>query len=243
MDQIRDSSVNPVRDLWHEGPLAVLDLETTGTDPATARIVELSFLLVDPDGKVEPLVDTLVNPGIPIPPEASAVSGITTADLIRDGRDPGPVLNETVSSLGRVVEGGVPILIFNATYDWPLLGFEFARLGCPALPDVPPAILVDPLVLDRHCDRYRRGKRDLASMAIHYGVDLKNAHRAGGDAMATVEVARAMVARYGSILDLDGPGLVKLQKQAHERWRVSFNEYLVSRGEERRLVTEVWPGV
>lgn len=64
-------------------PLAVLDLETTGINPRIDRIVEVSVLKVPPKGTPEQGARR-VNPGIPIPPEVSAVHGITDADVARE---------------------------------------------------------------------------------------------------------------------------------------------------------------
>jgi len=228
---------------WHTGPLAVLDLEATGVDPATARVVEVALYLVDRHGNVDPMVDTLVDPGVPMPAEAAAVTGITTADLEARGANPATILGQIVGALDELAREGVPIVIYNATYDWPLLAAELARHGLPNLPNVPPAVIIDPLVLDRHVDRYRKGKRTLAATAEHYGVHLEDAHRATPDAMVSVAVARALAERYPAVLDITGPDLVALQVAAHRAWRDNFNAYLQKVGAEREPVSGDWPGV
>lgn len=228
---------------WHTGPLAVLDLEATGVDPATARIVEVALYVVDQYGNADPIVDTLVNPGVPMPADAAAVTGITTADLEARGANPATILGQTVGALDGLAREGVPIVIYNATYDWPLLAAELARDGLPILPNVPPAVIVDPLVLDRHVDRYRKGKRTLAATAKHYGVRLDGAHRATADAMVALAVTRALAARYPAVLGVDGPDLVVLQVAAHRAWRDSFNAYLRSSGAEGEPVSGDWPGM
>jgi len=134
----------------------------------------------------------------------------------------------------------VPIVVYHATYDWPLLTNELARHGLGALPAVPPAILIDPLVLDRHVDKYRKGKRTLAVVSDHYGVRLEGAHRASGDAAATVGVARRIGEQYPR-LHIEGPDLVALQVRAHTAWRDSFNTYLTNVGATRPPITEEWP--
>lgn len=228
---------------WHTGPLAVLDLEATGDDPATARIVEVALYVVDQHGNADPIVDTLVNPGVPMPADAAAVTGITTTDLEARGANPATILGQTVGALAKLAREGVPIVIYNATYDWPLLAAELARAGLPILPNVPPAVIVDPLVLDRHVDRYRKGKRTLAATAKHYGVRLDSTHRATADAMVAVEVARALAARYPTVRGIDGPDLVALQVAAHRTWRDSFNAYLRRTGADGELVSGEWPGI
>ena len=225
---------------WHEGPLAVLDLEATGVDPRSARIIEVALLQFETDGSSTALIDRLIDPGVPLPPEVTELTGISPGDLTERGGDPGQVLAATRDAITGLVDNGVPIVIYRAPYDWPLLDTELARNGLGALPGVPPAILIDPLVLDRHVDRYRKGKRTLGFVAAHYGVRLDDAHRAAGDAAATVAVARRIAEEYPE-LHLDGPGIVALQVEAHETWRKSFNEYLEKINASRSLVTESWP--
>ncbi|HHC07937.1 MAG TPA: 3'-5' exonuclease [Actinobacteria bacterium] len=225
---------------WHDHPLAVLDLEATGVDPDTARIVEVGLFRVDPDGATEPVVHRLVDPGVPLPAVVTELTGITPADLAAEGAEPAGVLAATCEALHGFAADGTPIVVYNATYDWPLLGNELVRHGLPPLPDLPPAILIDPLVLDRYVDRYRRGKRTLASVAAHYGVSLGGAHRVAADAQATVTLARRLAEHYPE-LQIDGPELVALQRQAHETWKTSFNDYLARIRADRPPVTETWP--
>ena len=75
------------KSLLLEKPLAIVDLETTGTDPQTDRIVEIAILKITPDGERLRRVQRL-NPGVPIPPAATEVHGITDADVAhkRDDR-------------------------------------------------------------------------------------------------------------------------------------------------------------
>ena len=53
--------------LWHEGPLAALDMEATGVDPATARVIDVGLFRFESDGSSVPLVEELIDPGVPIP--------------------------------------------------------------------------------------------------------------------------------------------------------------------------------
>lgn len=227
---------------WHTGPLCVLDLEATGVDPATAHIVEVALFVVDQHGNIDPIVDTLINPGVAMPVDAAHITGITTADLEARGASPATILSQIVGSLNGLAHEGVPIVIYNATYDWPLLAAELARHGLPVLPNVPPTVIVDPLVLDRHADRYRKGQRTLAATAKHYGIRFDAAHRAGVDAMMTVAVARALADRYPAVRDIAGPDLVALQVEAYRAWRDNFNAYLQKIGADREPVSGDWPG-
>lgn len=225
---------------WHQGPLAAFDLEATGVDPRTAHIIEVGLWRFEADGSSGPLVDRLIDPGVPLPTKVADLTGISAADLAAHGGEPEEVLSETRAAIDGLVDEGIPIVVYNATYDWPLLSTELARHGLDPLPDVPPTILIDPLVLDRHVDRYRKGKRTLGTVAAHYGVKLDDAHRAAGDAAATVAVAREIAERHPKIR-IEGEALVALQVEAHTAWRDSFNAYLTKIGAGRGPITEEWP--
>ena len=230
---------------WTTGPFAALDLETTGVDPTTARIVELALTVDDGRGSVEDLYAGLVDPGaeVEIPPGASAVHGITRERLAAEAAPPSTeVLPVVHRHLETIASSGWPLVIYNATYDWPLLAAELARLQ-PAL-ELPECVLLDPLVLDRHVDRYRRGKRTLETACEVYGVVLDAAHSARADAVASCAVARRLVTAYPQQLALaELSELTELQVQAHGVWRDSFNAYLQRIGADREPVTETWPGL
>jgi DNA polymerase III subunit epsilon len=229
--------------VWHEGPLASFDLETTGVDPVRDRIVEVALHLDVPGAPTRTLVDTLVDPGpdVTIPAAATAVHGLTRQRL-RAARAPdtASVLRRLCRALATLAGDGVPVVIYNASYDWPLLAAELRRLD-PALRP-PTCHLIDPLVLDRHCDRSRAGKRTLSATCEVYGVPLAGAHRAGADGDASVAVARAIGRRYPEVGALSPAALHGLQVAAFETWRTSFNASLAELGAERTPVPAGWPG-
>src|SRR5690606_9444921 len=97
------------------------------------------------------------------------------------------------------------ITVFNAPYDLSLLHREALRHGLEPL--AAPSPVIDPLVIDKAVDRYRRGKRTLEVSAEHYGVDLLDAHDAGADAIAAGRVAQAIVRRFASELPADADAL------------------------------------
>ena len=230
---------------WTEGPFAALDLETTGVDPATARIVELALIVDEGDGVVTDLYAGLVDPGpeVEIPPGAAAVHGITRERLTAEAAPPvGEVLPAVHAHLRSIAEAGWPVVIYNATYDWPLLAAELGRLQPPL--ELPDCVLLDPLVLDRHVDRYRKGKRTLETACQVYGALLEDAHSARADAVACSAVARRLVATYPDQLALPTVAeLTALQVRAHGVWRDSFNAYLQRIGADRPPVRETWPGL
>jgi DNA polymerase III subunit epsilon len=227
---------------WCDAPLASLDLETTGRDPATDRILAIALFRQENGRAPTPIVDTLVDPGpeVEIPAEAAAVHGITRQRLVEQGAPPlAEVLREVHAALCDLTAEGVAVVIYNAPFDWPFLAAELARLDPPR--DLPDGALVDPLVLDRHVDRYRKGKRTLEAAAEHYGVALEDAHEAAADALASLGVARAIGRTYPDIGELCPQELHAVQVQAHGVWKDSFNAYLARIGADREPVTGTWP--
>jgi DNA polymerase-3 subunit epsilon len=178
--------------------VGVFDLETTGVDVRSDRIVTAHVGLLDGDGRVIRSRDWLADPGIEIPEGATAVHGVTTAQAQAEGRLACEVVGEIVSALRALFEAGIPVVAYNAAFDFSLLAHEAARHGVHPLVD--PSPVIDPLVIDKRYDRYRRGKRTLDVVAAHYAVPLDAAHEASADAVAAGRVAQAIAARYAAWL-------------------------------------------
>lgn len=165
-------------------PLVVLDLETTGTDTRTDRIVEISFLKIDPDGGHRSYT-LRIDPGVPIPAEATAVHGITDADVA--GK---PMFSRVAPRLAAALEGcdlcGFTLLRF----DLRVLVAEFRRAGTSFA--VNGRRLIDP------CMIYHKSEpRDLAAALKHYcGRDHEEAHGAEADVLATAAILDAQVVHY-----------------------------------------------
>lgn len=122
---------------WTELPRATFDLETTGPNPMTARIVTASLILVAPDGEVLRHGEWLADPGVPIPEEAAAVHGITTEHAREHGASVRQVTYELASALGGLFADGVPVFAFNASYDFTVLARELERHELPPLEPFP----------------------------------------------------------------------------------------------------------
>jgi DNA polymerase-3 subunit epsilon len=174
--------------------LAVFDLETTGIDVETSRIVTAYVGVLGRDGEVIEQRDWIIDPGVEIPMAASIIHGVTTERARLEGQAPPVAVAEIIAALTEVAGRGLPIVAYNAAYDLTLLDREALRYGLTALP-VPGAV-VDPLVIDKAVDRYRRGKRTLSATAEHYGVSLIDAHDAGADAVAAGRVAQAIARAF-----------------------------------------------
>lgn len=178
--------------------VGVFDLETTGVDVARDRIVTAHVGVIDADGNVVDARDWLADPGVAIPAGATAIHGITTAHARAQGRPAAQVVAEVVDALAGLFAAGLPVVAYNAPYDFSLLRHEALRHGVPALAD--PGPIIDPLVVDKRYDRYRRGKRTLSVVAAHYAVRLDGAHEASADAVAAGRVAQAIADRYAAWL-------------------------------------------
>lgn len=189
---------------WYEGPLAAFDTETTGVDVERDRMVSAAVVVQDGPGSRPRATRWLVNPGIPVPEGATAVHGLTDEHLQRNGRWPAPVMEEVARALAEECAAGRPLVVMNAPFDLTLLDRELRRHRASSLArylDGAPLRVLDPRVLDKHLDRYRKGRRTLTDLCAHYGVALDSAHDAAADALAALEVVRAVGRRYAARLE------------------------------------------
>ena len=167
-----------------KNPLIFFDLETTGINIASDRIVEISYLKIYPDHREE--VKTFrVNPGRHIPPEVSVIHGITDDD-VKDA----PKFNEIAQMLANSFEG-CDFAGFNANkFDLPLLAEEFLRANVDF--DLKKRKHIDVMVVF-----YKKEQRTLsAAYQFYCNKDLTNAHSAEADTRATYEVLQAQLDMY-----------------------------------------------
>jgi len=168
-------------------PLAFIDLETTGINIATDRIVELSILKVDPDGKEEWLTSR-INPEMPIPPKSTEIHGITDADVAD-----APVFREVARKIATFLEG-CDLAGYNAIkFDIPVLAEEFLRVNIDF--NFMKRKYVDPQIIF-----YRKEQRTLvAAYQFYCGKVLDNAHSSKADTAATFEVLKSQLDRYDDL--------------------------------------------
>jgi DNA polymerase-3 subunit epsilon len=191
--------------------LAVFDLETTGLDLAEARIVTACSVAIDERGQVTGAnSEWLADPGIEIPEAASNVHGVTTEMARARGRNSKEVVSEILETLRGFFKAGVPVVAYNAPYDFTILHHEAIRNGLEPLSDPKP--IIDPLVIDKFVDQYRSGKRTLQAAALVYGVSLSDAHNATADAIAAGKVAQAIALKHSAKLPADAFELHDAQK-------------------------------
>jgi DNA polymerase-3 subunit epsilon len=219
--------------------LAVFDLETTGIDVMTSRVVTANIAVIDAMGDVTRSTSWLADPGVEIPEQASAVHGISTAHAREHGRPVGEVVAEISAMLRSLFAEGIPLVIYNAPYDLTLLAFESRRHGVPILLD--PYPVIDPLVIDKAVDRFRKGKRTLEVAAAHYGVDLTDAHDAGADALAAGRLAQAIGRRFESELGGSADALHRLQIGWAREQAESFQDYMRRTKDPGFTATGQWP--
>ena len=217
--------------------LAVFDLETTGLDLRDARIVTACALEIDQDGQVVgENFEWLADPGIEIPEAASNVHGVTTEIARANGRLAKEVVSELLETLNGFFARGIPVVAYNAPYDFTILHYEALRHGLEPISDPKPVI--DPLVLDKFVDTYRSGKRTLEAAAKTYGVSLDDAHNATADAVAAGRVAQAIASKYAGKLPDDLTVLHNSQIEwsasqdaSYEKFRrASVPDFTVQRG-------------
>lgn len=198
---------------YHHGPLLGFDLETTGTDVFNDRIVTCS-LVFKPAINVESIRQNwLINPGIEIPEEAAAVHGITTENVIAHGENPEEALPQIRAFIQATAAEypSMAVVAFNAAFDLTMLQQELSRYGLdPLTMDFP---VIDPFVIDKQTDKFRKGSRKLADVAALYGIDLENAHDAEADVVAAMKLAMRFPLKYP---ELAVPGRVL------HRWQIGW---------------------
>ena len=217
--------------------MAAFDLETTSASPIEARIVTACIVTVNCYPASAP-VEFLADPGIEIPAEATAVHGITTEHAREHGEDARRVAGGVAETLRMQWLAGRPVVIFNAPYDLTVLSCELDRYGLDPLGEIGPVI--DPLVLDRVLDRFRRGKRTLVAACEHYRVKLDGAHDSTADAVAAARVAWRIGQVYPQVAEMTLPELHVYQEEAYADWAEHFEGYLRGKGSSE-VIDRSWP--
>lgn len=177
----------PLHLLHLNRPLVFFDLETTGLEVQLDRIVQFAFIRVDPDRQLTEWKE-LVNPGIPIPPEASRVHGITDA-MVADQ----PLFSAFAPRISALLYES-DLAGFNAArFDVPFLQAEMERAGVPLEGG-------GRRIIDAQVIFHKREPRDLtAAYRFYCRKELQGAHDALADVRATLEVLEGQLARYSDL--------------------------------------------
>lgn len=174
-------------------PLTFLDLETTGPFADTDRIVEIAAVTLHPEGRLVRF-QTLVNPGVPIPPTATAIHGIRDEDVRA-----APTFRSLARKLHRALDDRDVAGYNLRRYDLRMLAAEFARVGITY--DIERVRVIDVMKIF-----HRNEKRDLEAAVKFYVGSSHAGHRAGADIDATISVLAAQLERYdlaGDVQELD----------------------------------------
>ncbi|MCX5400579.1 3'-5' exonuclease [Streptomyces sp. NBC_00102] len=229
---------------WHREPLVGFDLETTGTDVETDRVVTAAVVRLDADGAVSEERTWLVDPGVAIPEQASAIHGISTDHARRHGVPAAAAIEEIAEAVAGVLRSGTPLVVMNARYDLSLLDRECRRHGLESITErlgSVPSPIVDPLVIDKHVDKYRKGRRALHALCAHYGVPLDDAHEARADALAAARVVRRMGEVHRPVAAMPLTDLHDLQVTAAATQSASLQAYLRRTSDPTAVVEPAWP--
>jgi len=192
-------------------PIAFFDLETTGINIASDRIVEISILRVMPNGKEESYTQR-VNPIVEIPKEASDIHGITNDMLLNE-----PTFKEIAKKVNDFI-AGCDLAGFNSNrFDIPLLAEEMLRADVDFS-------MKNRMAVDVQTIFHKMEQRTLsAGYKFYCGKDLEGAHSAEADTIATYEILKAQIDRYD---DLDND-IKALSKFSVQRKRADFAGFIL----------------
>lgn len=208
---------------WTRKPMVGFDFETSGVDVETDRIV--TGCVVRWGGGLPTVAWNYLSDlgGAEIPAAATAIHGITTEQAHTEGRPAAEVVEEVTARLAWFANDGFPVVAMNASFDLTLLDREASRYGVRPLFARSAPVVLDPRVLDKQVMPYRRGPRDLTSLAGFWCVKITGAaHEAEADARTACGVVHAIGRRYPHLARQDLGELH--EKQVH--WARQQNEDL-----------------
>lgn len=182
-------------------PLAFIDLETTGTNVATDRIIEIAIIKVMPDRTTQSKVRR-INPGMPIPPSSTAIHGISDEDVKNE-----PTFKQVANEMRQFLDQ-TDIAGYNSNrFDIPVLVEEFLRAGLTF--DIDNRRFIDVQKIFHQMEKRTLG----AAYKFYCDKELINAHSAEADAMATYEILEAQLVRYEQTLKADVDALATFTKE------------------------------
>jgi DNA polymerase-3 subunit epsilon len=199
---------------WIDLPIALIDVETTGTDSMVDRIIEIG-IVVGRGGEIIERRSWLVNPGCPISEESRAVHGITNE-----------MVDAIAAEIASALSGVVPAA-YNASFDRGFILGELERAGYDRQA-LPPSLAssvewIDPLVWARELQKLEKS-RALGDVAARLGIELTQAHRATADAEAALHIFvrfqedSRLPKVYGAFLQ-EQRRLARAFEQERVRWR------------------------
>lgn len=183
----------PIRTIGDLDQIGVFDTETTGIDYDGSRIVTAFIGLMGRDGVLTHRWEWLLDPEVEIPESAAAVHGVTTERARAEGTNWTEGLTEIIDQLEVLLDSGIPVVAYNARFDFTILDRNARTAGIRPIENVAPVF--DPYVTDKAVDKWRKGKRTLTDTCRVYGVTLDNAHEAEADAVAAGRLMWALIGK------------------------------------------------
>lgn len=212
---------------WTYGRLLGLDLETSSADPMTALPVSYALVLRR-DATRMSVNESLIDPGVPIPSEATDVHGITDEAVRASGVPLAEAMAFVKERLIWAAEADIPLVGMNLSFDLTIVhrmvGLSEWEGRC-----------LDVFVLDKKLDRYRKGSRKLDALVEHYRVQQEgvgDAHSAGADAISAILVVLAMVERNPWLGKRYVTDLHNDQEKWSDEQMESLSDYFVKEGKE-----------
>lgn len=193
---------------WAKNRLAAFDTETDGPEPGDARIITATVLELG-GGQARRDFKRLLRAERPIPEGATRVHGITTEHANAEGEHRTEAIDDIATKLAELLTAGIPVVAFNAAYDFTVLDRECRRIQAPTLSErmaMNGAFLgpiIDPHVIDKAVDKFRTGSRTLGNSCEFYEINLGAAHDATADALGAARLAYKLAVRYPQIGDAD----------------------------------------
>lgn len=226
--------------------ICVFDTETSGTNVEEDRIIQAFVGLMDADGNWRQKYEWVIDWDMDIPQGASDVHGYTRERLEIEGRKDGErCISEIVNAIMALTPRGIPLVAYNLSFDASLLRAEVERSGSTLGSEAWIAdACVDPFVIDKYRFKYRKGKRNLGTIAPIYGVqpDESKLHDAAEDCRVTGLVALKQLSGYkGSWDDLH---VLQIREAAEQR--ASLEKYFLESGKRNDDGSEIsidkgWP--
>ncbi len=208
------------------------DLETTGVNPHTARIVTAALLTID--GSDVQHNELLADPGVDIPQQAQAVHGISTQYAREHGAPMEEVLAHTIDAIRKAWAEDYALIVFNAPYDLTVLRSLEPSFTVDGL-------VIDPLLLDRHFVHKRKQRRTLQSLSELYGIALDNAHNASSDALAAARIAWKQAHEWPYLTATDADQLMVDQAVWYNELENSREEYFKKTNRLKAPLNKEWP--
>lgn len=232
---------------FFKGPLLGFDIESTGIDPFEDRVVTFSMVYSHAPEAEPVILEWLLDPGVEIAEGAAAVHGVSTEHAQEFGKPAADAMPYIAKRMEKIVDLGIPFVIYNAPFDTTMIYNEFERYNVPLkyTREQMFAKVIDPLVIDKACDKYRKGSRKLTDTAKLYGYDLTNAHNSTADVEATLHIARKLDKYFLPEFTIEH--LQEMQKAAKIEQSTSLQRYLRKTPDEEGnlrpdlVISTEWP--